>query len=123
MAPSPSRSIYVSSLQLFTCRSQTQERCNLLIPEVTPHQIWPDSAQGSRARCGASVREGHSGCPFLLGAPVCHPSPRIRVSTVYAEAGKEAISSGFEPANALVRGLPLLRPPSFRDHLGCLPVL
>ncbi len=64
--------------------------------------IWPDYAQGSRAKCGASVREGHLGCPFLLGAPVCHPSPRIRVSTVCAEAGTEAISSGFEPAKAVV---------------------
>ena len=69
------------------------------------------------------MREGHSGCPFLLGAPICHRSLRIRVSTVCAEAGREAISSGFEPAKALVRGLPLPRPPSFRDHLGRLPVL
>src|SRR6266702_650947 len=84
---------------------------------------WPDYAQGSRAKRGASVREGHSGCPFLIGAPVCHPSPRIRVGTVCAEAGREAIISSFEPAKALVRGLPLPRPPSFRDHLGCLPVL
>ncbi len=84
---------------------------------------WPDYAQGSRAKCGASAREGHSGCPFLLGAPVCYQSPRISVGTVCAEAGREAISSGFEPAKALVRGLPLPRPSSFRDHLGCLPVL
>ncbi len=33
------------------------------------------------------------------------------------------VSSGFEPAKALVRGLPLPRPPSFRAHLERLPVL
>src|SRR6266702_7285393 len=90
---------------------------------VSQNQRWPDYAQGSRVKCGASVREGYSVCPFLLGAPLCHPSPRISVSTMYAEAGREAISSGFETAKALVRVLPLPRPSSFRDHLGCLPVL
>src|SRR6266702_7772271 len=91
-----------------TSRSRTgRERPQGLTREVRgaglPSQhrgsdTWPDYAQGSRAKCGASVQEGHSGCPSLLGAPVCHPYPRIRVSTVYAEAGREAISSGFEPA-------------------------
>jgi hypothetical protein len=68
------------------------------------------------------VQERALGLSILLRASVWRPSPKIRVSTVCPEAGREATSSGFEPAKALVRGLPLPRPPSFRAHLGCLPV-
>ena len=49
------------------------------------------------------------GLSILHDAPVSRPSPKIRVR-VCPEAGKEVISSGFEPAKALVRGLPLPRP-------------
>ena len=47
-----------------------------------------------------------------LGVSACHPSPTIRVSTVCQEAGKEAIGIGFEPAKALVRGLPATATPT-----------
>ena len=47
-----------------------------------------------------------------LGVSACHPSPTIRVSTVCPEAGKEVIGIGFEPAKALVRGLPATATPT-----------
>ena len=55
-------------------------------------------------------------------ASVCHPSPKVRARTVGPEAGKEAISGGSAPVKALVRGVPLPRPPSLRVRLGCLPL-
>ena len=60
---------------------------------------------------------------ILLRASICHPSPKIRASTVCPGAGKEAINSGFDPVKALVRPLPLPRPPSFQVRLGSLPLL
>jgi hypothetical protein len=63
------------------------------------------------------------GLSILFSTSDWHPSPKIRVSTVCPEAGREATRSSFEPAKALVRGLPLPRPPSFQTHVGCLPVL
>ena len=86
---------------------------------------WLDQAQ---PLCGVAwylvcVREGTVlGLSTLLGASVSHPSPRIGVCTICPEAGKEARCSGFEPAKALIRWLPLLRPPSFRDPFRCLPL-
>ena len=68
-----------------------------------------------------ATRGGHSGCPSLENQPVTHLL-ESGVNTAEASS-EEAISGGFEPAKALVRGLPLPQPPSYRDHLGCLAVL
>ena len=59
----------------------------------------------------------------LLSTSVCHPSQKIRVSTVCPEPGKEAISSGFEPAKSVVRGLPTATPTAIlpsSEYLGVL---
>ncbi len=64
------------------------------------------------------VCEEALGLSFLLSTSVCHPSPRIGVSTVRPGAGIEANSSSVEPAKALVRGPPLSRLPSFQVQLG-----
>ena len=55
------------------------------------------------------------------------PTWNVRLSPVSEDKGQDSttrggqgdgISSGFEPAKALVRGLPLPRPPSFQGQLG-----
>ncbi len=61
---------------------------------------------------------GALGLSFLLSTSVCHPSPRTRVSTVRPGVGKEANSSGFEPAKALVRGPPLPDRRPTKSQLG-----
>ena len=51
------------------------------------------------------------------------PSPMLRACSVCLEAGKEAISSGFEPAKALIRWLPLPRPSSYSLHWMTRPMM
>ena len=73
---------------------------------------------------GQSTRLGHA---CKKGTPAVSTAQYIRLPPVSEDKGQysmpylhvflfgtEAISSGFEPAKALVRGLPLPRPPSFR---------
>ena len=81
----------------------------------------PSAAACGVAWCLVSVGEG-TPTVDLLGAPVSHPSPRIRICTVCQEASKEAVCSGFEPAKALIRWPPLPRPPTFQDPHRGLPL-
>jgi hypothetical protein len=72
------------------------------------HDIVPDTC----------VRDQGLGLSSLRDALTCCPSPKIRASRPSlvrrAEVSKEAVwVCGFKPAKALVRGLPLPRPPSF----------
>ncbi|KAI9567994.1 hypothetical protein HD554DRAFT_2328792 [Boletus coccyginus] len=92
-------------------------------PTDDPDECKDHGPKGHGVR---SMREkGRSGCPS--GAPLQrseldYGKPR----TVQAEVDKEGRvrACGFEPAKALVRGLPLPLPLSFRDRLGYqLPIL
>ena len=123
----PTPSVLESSSTITTfrdwgCTNFTRERATVSYCSMAMSDgpIATDYAQGPDV-C-ASRGLGLSIDSILLRASVCHPSPKVRARTVCPEAGKEAISSGSEPLKALVRGLPLPRPPSFRVRLGCLPL-
>jgi hypothetical protein len=53
-------------------------------------QYVTDYVQGTQDKVSIARARRALGLSILLGASVCHPSPRIRVSTVRLEAGREA---------------------------------
>ena len=78
-------------------------------------RLWPrNTGQSIIHMCERDARAVHFTWSVRL-APVSEDKGQYCKSRG-GEGGES--SSGFEPVKALVRGLPLLRPPSFRVNVG-----